>query len=198
MNFPVVQLLTKEAQYTSDSRFSPLSLSADCGRAGGGGCCRFFSFFLFCAGALVSRKGRQFVISSLPLDGIFSAAPRKRHSPVKMRETSWLEKDCVCSLSLSSLFALCLMDGRRRVRERERWDCRRTACNFIKRQLVDLSYVKALFLFFPPQRADFYGAVGRRPRGQFLDHRFFTWLSKDEWRDLLWGFKIKLNGWKLA
>jgi hypothetical protein len=64
----------------------------------------------------------------------------------------------------------------------ERWNCRRAACNFIKRQLVDLSYVRAFFLFFArrAERADFYGAVGRRPTGQFLDHRFFTWLSEDE------------------
>lgn len=98
MNFPVVQLLTKEAQYTSDSRFSPLAFSLfrflQIAARGGGGWCRFFlfRFFVFVcarAAALVSeRGGTQFVISSLPLDGIFSAAPPKRHSPVKMRETS--------------------------------------------------------------------------------------------------------------
>jgi hypothetical protein len=73
MNFPVVQLLTKEAQYTSDSRYIPLSLSLSLQIAAAAAGADFFPFpfFAFVLWALVSRKGRQFVISSLPLDGIF-------------------------------------------------------------------------------------------------------------------------------
>lgn len=183
MNFPVVQLLTKEAQYTSDSRFSPLafslSLSTDCG-----GWCRFFIFRFFafvCARAaalVLERGGTQFVISSLPLDGIFSAAPHLKGTRLSKWEKHLDWKKTVCALFQRFLHFAWWMGGD------ERWDCRRAACNFIKRQLVDLNY-GAAFLFFSPQRADFYGAIGSRPRGQFLDHRFFTWLSEDEWRDLL-------------
>jgi hypothetical protein len=55
MNFPVVQLLTKEAQYTSDSRFSPLSLSLQIAAAAAGADFFLFPFFAFVLGSCLAK-----------------------------------------------------------------------------------------------------------------------------------------------